>query len=165
MDRIHRLGQRRPVQAIKLVVEDSIECRIVQVRISILPMLPPLWFDGSPLASGKKERDGKCNSLHGWTSHGKVDTWWCKCFFAKVGIYDLLFDLQLSFLFRVSIQQSQLLIWTHGFRSKALISIFPKSSRHDPYSCIGLYLYPSLRVLLLAYNTGEYRATYSLSDC
>ena len=25
MDRIHRLGQRRPVQAIKLVVEDSIE--------------------------------------------------------------------------------------------------------------------------------------------
>lgn len=32
MDRIHRLGQRRPVQAIKLVVEDSIESRIVQVR-------------------------------------------------------------------------------------------------------------------------------------
>ena len=33
MDRIHRLGQRRPVQAIKLVVEDSIESRIVQVSI------------------------------------------------------------------------------------------------------------------------------------
>lgn len=32
MDRIHRLGQRRPVEAIKLVVEDSIESRIVQVR-------------------------------------------------------------------------------------------------------------------------------------
>lgn len=32
MDRIHRLGQRRPVQAIKLVVEDSIESRIVQVK-------------------------------------------------------------------------------------------------------------------------------------
>ena len=31
MDRIHRLGQRRPVQAIKLVVEDSIESRIIQV--------------------------------------------------------------------------------------------------------------------------------------
>ena len=31
MDRIHRLGQHRPVQAIKLVVEDSIESRIVQV--------------------------------------------------------------------------------------------------------------------------------------
>lgn len=31
MDRIHRLGQRRPVKAIKLVVEDSIESRIVQV--------------------------------------------------------------------------------------------------------------------------------------
>jgi DNA repair protein RAD16 len=31
MDRIHRLGQHRPVHAIKLVVEDSIESRIVQV--------------------------------------------------------------------------------------------------------------------------------------
>ena len=31
MDRIHRLGQHRPVQAIKLIVEDSIESRIVQV--------------------------------------------------------------------------------------------------------------------------------------
>ena len=34
MDRIHRLGQHRPVQAIKLVVEDSIESRIVQVRLT-----------------------------------------------------------------------------------------------------------------------------------
>ena len=33
MDRIHRLGQRRPVHAIKLVVEDSIESRIVQVGV------------------------------------------------------------------------------------------------------------------------------------
>ena len=32
MDRIHRLGQHRPVQAIKLVVEDSIESRIVQLQ-------------------------------------------------------------------------------------------------------------------------------------
>ena len=37
MDRIHRLGQRRPVQAIKLVVEDSIESRIVQASfVSVL---------------------------------------------------------------------------------------------------------------------------------
>lgn len=34
MDRIHRLGQKRPVQAIKLVIEDSIESRIVQVGFS-----------------------------------------------------------------------------------------------------------------------------------
>lgn len=34
MDRIHRLGQHRPVQAIKLIVEDSIESRIVQVCIA-----------------------------------------------------------------------------------------------------------------------------------
>jgi len=32
MDLIHRLGQHRPVQAIKLVVEDSIESRIVQLQ-------------------------------------------------------------------------------------------------------------------------------------
>ncbi|TFK22205.1 hypothetical protein FA15DRAFT_714507 [Coprinopsis marcescibilis] len=32
MDRIHRLGQRRPVEAIKLVIEDSIESRIVQLQ-------------------------------------------------------------------------------------------------------------------------------------
>lgn len=39
MDRIHRLGQRRPVQAIKLVVEDSIESRIVQVSPTELALL------------------------------------------------------------------------------------------------------------------------------
>jgi DNA repair protein RAD16 len=32
MDRIHRLGQHRPVQAIKLVIEDSIESRIIQLQ-------------------------------------------------------------------------------------------------------------------------------------
>ncbi|PPR03377.1 hypothetical protein CVT24_012502 [Panaeolus cyanescens] len=32
MDRIHRLGQKRPVEAIKLVIEDSIESRIVQLQ-------------------------------------------------------------------------------------------------------------------------------------
>jgi DNA repair protein RAD16 len=38
MDRIHRLGQRRPVRAIKLVIEDSIESRIVQVSMMIVAM-------------------------------------------------------------------------------------------------------------------------------
>ncbi|OSX60483.1 hypothetical protein POSPLADRAFT_1147183 [Postia placenta MAD-698-R-SB12] len=32
MDRIHRLGQHRPVQVVKLVIEDSIESRIVQLQ-------------------------------------------------------------------------------------------------------------------------------------
>lgn len=32
MDRIHRLGQHRPVQVVKLVTEDSIESRIIQVK-------------------------------------------------------------------------------------------------------------------------------------
>ena len=51
MDRIHRLGQRRPVQAIKLVVEDSIESRIVQV--SDIPVLRPLLTVGSQLQEKK----------------------------------------------------------------------------------------------------------------
>ncbi|KAG8902401.1 DNA repair protein rad16 [Tulasnella sp. 403] len=39
MDRIHRLGQHRPVQAIKLVVEDSIESRIVELQETKLAMV------------------------------------------------------------------------------------------------------------------------------
>jgi DNA repair protein RAD16 len=35
MDRIHRLGQRRPVQAIKLVIEDSIESHIIRLQEKI----------------------------------------------------------------------------------------------------------------------------------
>jgi hypothetical protein len=31
MDRIHRLGQKRPVKVIKLVVEDSIEDQVSQI--------------------------------------------------------------------------------------------------------------------------------------
>lgn len=39
MDRIHRLGQHRPVKAIKLIVEDSIESRIVQVYLLLVRLL------------------------------------------------------------------------------------------------------------------------------
>ncbi|OAX40604.1 hypothetical protein K503DRAFT_687226 [Rhizopogon vinicolor AM-OR11-026] len=39
MDRIHRLGQHRPVQAIKLVIEDSIERRIIQLQEKKLAMV------------------------------------------------------------------------------------------------------------------------------
>jgi hypothetical protein len=55
MDRIHRLGQRRPVQAIKLVVEDSIESRIVQV--SLYQYIQITVANRGPIASRKK----KCN--------------------------------------------------------------------------------------------------------
>ena len=55
MDRIHRLGQRRPVQAIKLVVEDSIESRIVQVRNLFVEDGPMLKTDVAP---GEEERHG-----------------------------------------------------------------------------------------------------------
>ena len=32
MDRIHRLGQRRPIQITRLVIENSIESRIIQLQ-------------------------------------------------------------------------------------------------------------------------------------
>ena len=39
MDRIHRLGQHRPVKAIKIVVEDSIESRIIQLQEKKMAMV------------------------------------------------------------------------------------------------------------------------------
>jgi DNA repair protein RAD16 len=38
MDRIHRLGQRRPVTVTKIVIEDSIEQQIVQLQDKKLAM-------------------------------------------------------------------------------------------------------------------------------
>jgi len=55
MDRIHRLGQHRPVQAIKLVIEDSIESRIVQVLFPTQVL--DLQIDVSTLASRKEKRN------------------------------------------------------------------------------------------------------------
>jgi len=55
MDRIHRLGQHRPVQAIKLVIEDSIESRIVQVLFPTQVL--DLQVDVSTLASRKEKRN------------------------------------------------------------------------------------------------------------
>lgn len=39
MDRIHRLGQHRPVRAVKIVVEDSIESRIIQLQEKKMAMV------------------------------------------------------------------------------------------------------------------------------
>lgn len=39
MDRIHRLGQHRPVKAIKIVIEDSIESRIIQLQEKKMAMV------------------------------------------------------------------------------------------------------------------------------
>jgi hypothetical protein len=61
MDRIHRLGQHRPVQAIKLVVEDSIESRIVQV-CAYSPVVSPS-VDIPPVA-GEKIGYGRCDPFH-----------------------------------------------------------------------------------------------------
>lgn len=61
MDRIHRLGQYRPVQAIKLVVEDSIESRIVQVCIQ--DRTAEIRGDLSSVAREKISHGGR-NTLH-----------------------------------------------------------------------------------------------------
>jgi DNA repair protein RAD16 len=39
MDRIHRLGQHRPVRAVKIVIEDSIESRIIQLQEKKMAMV------------------------------------------------------------------------------------------------------------------------------
>ena len=63
MDRIHRLGQRRPVQAIKLVIEDSIESRIVQVcPVSSLRCRTSVNCHIF-LVAGKEECDGGCDVI------------------------------------------------------------------------------------------------------
>ena len=62
MDRIRRLGQRRPVQAIKLVVEDSIEPRIVQV---IVPRSHCDCPADLRKAAREEIRDGRCNIISG----------------------------------------------------------------------------------------------------
>lgn len=61
MDRIHRLGQHRPVQAIKLVIEDSIESRIVQVRDAVFEFVVITKY---PLASREEVCHGQCDVIH-----------------------------------------------------------------------------------------------------
>lgn len=46
MDRIHRLGQRRPVTVTKIVIEDSIEEQIVQLQNKKLAMTEVSCRDG-----------------------------------------------------------------------------------------------------------------------
>lgn len=53
MDRIHRLGQKRPVKVIKLVIEDSIEDQIVQLQAKKLAMTEAALSSDSDSALGK----------------------------------------------------------------------------------------------------------------
>ncbi|WVQ75250.1 hypothetical protein IAR50_004863 [Cryptococcus sp. DSM 104548] len=53
MDRIHRLGQKRPVKVIKLVVEDSIEDQIVQLQAKKLAMTEAALSSEADAALGK----------------------------------------------------------------------------------------------------------------
>ncbi|GMK57208.1 hypothetical protein CspeluHIS016_0400420 [Cutaneotrichosporon spelunceum] len=53
MDRIHRLGQKRPVKVIKLVVEDSIEDQIVQLQAKKLAMTDAALSRDPDTALGK----------------------------------------------------------------------------------------------------------------
>ncbi|KAL1408272.1 DNA repair protein rad16 [Vanrija albida] len=53
MDRIHRLGQKRPVKVVKLVVEDSIEDQIVQLQQKKLAMTDAALSRDPDAALGK----------------------------------------------------------------------------------------------------------------
>ncbi|BEI80575.1 hypothetical protein CcaverHIS002_0111040 [Cutaneotrichosporon cavernicola] len=53
MDRIHRLGQKRPVKVVKLVVEDSIEDQIVQLQAKKLAMTDAALSRDPDTALGK----------------------------------------------------------------------------------------------------------------
>ncbi|KAJ6612169.1 SNF2 family N-terminal domain-containing protein [Mycena sp. CBHHK59/15] len=73
MDRIHRLGQRRPVKAIKLVVEDSIESRIVQLQEKKSAMVDAtLSSDDSAMGRLTPEDVGffVCSSAVRWLTRG-----------------------------------------------------------------------------------------------
>jgi DNA repair protein RAD16 len=71
MDRIHRLGQRRPVQAIKLIIEDSVESRIVELQAKKSAMVDAtLSTDDSvrvPQQLGVIYRNGDITVGHGPT--------------------------------------------------------------------------------------------------
>ncbi|WWD20072.1 hypothetical protein CI109_104546 [Kwoniella shandongensis] len=53
MDRIHRLGQKRPVKVVKLVIEDSIEDQIVQLQHKKLAMTEAALSQDPDAALGK----------------------------------------------------------------------------------------------------------------
>lgn len=53
MDRIHRLGQKRPVKVIKFVVQDSIEDQIVQLQAKKLAMTDAALSRDPDTALGK----------------------------------------------------------------------------------------------------------------
>jgi DNA repair protein RAD16 len=53
MDRIHRLGQKRPVKVVKLVVEDSIEDQIVALQAKKLAMTEAALSTDPDAALGK----------------------------------------------------------------------------------------------------------------
>lgn len=52
MDRVHRLGQNRPVTCTKLCVEDSIESKIIQLQEKKLAMTTST-LDSDPASMGK----------------------------------------------------------------------------------------------------------------
>lgn len=53
MDRIHRLGQKRPVKVVKIVIENSIEDQIVQLQAKKLAMTEAALSSDSDSALGK----------------------------------------------------------------------------------------------------------------
>ena len=110
MDRIHRLGQHRPVQAIKLVVEDSIESRIIQLQEKKSAMVDAtLSTDDSVRAHPMSKSIRLLSSI---TGNGQIDPRRREFHALLVSFRSLTFSLpaQLSFLFRVSLCKSSIVI-------------------------------------------------------
>ncbi|KAG7562833.1 hypothetical protein FFLO_01662 [Filobasidium floriforme] len=71
MDRIHRLGQHRPVQVTKLVVEDSIEAKILQLQDKKLAMTQAALATDPDSALGKLTEEVDLDSFG--HHHGKAE--------------------------------------------------------------------------------------------
>jgi DNA repair protein RAD16 len=72
MDRIHRLGQRRPVQAIKLVIEDSIESRIVQLQEKKSAMVDATLSTDDSVSVRRLPKPTNITNSHITTGHGST---------------------------------------------------------------------------------------------
>ena len=70
MDRIHRLGQHRPVKAVKIVIEDSIESRIIQLQEKKMAMVDAT-LSADDQAMGRLTPTDVCSlllSISTWTN-------------------------------------------------------------------------------------------------
>ena len=57
MDRVHRLGQTRPLRIVRLIIEDSIESKIIQLQEKKKAMADMCIGDGQDTSQKLTEED------------------------------------------------------------------------------------------------------------